>query len=278
MPLTRHVSLASQAGVAASSTFNIAFPVGNVSYDKFKAVMSGGAFVKTDVTNLEVLANGKPIQRYKTIAHMEKIRGYYGQNVVASELGLEFVRSHLNNPRDAESFSLGASDLKTLTITGEIGAGAVTPALDPYCEQVQYNYPKEGSVQQQNVLGVFSKIRHFTKTVVGAGVTEFDDLPKENWLMALHAVTVSDKITSVAVEADGVRIWDDLTLAQMESIVEDSGRTKQALCYHMDWQLKNKIGDEPFLPGVKDFRIIVSHSANDTIVFYPEYRSSFGGI
>lgn len=264
--------------VAEASRFVVSVPTGVKSIRGIGLEMSGTVFASSHIDTLEVLANGKPLQQYREAAHLETIQAYYGTNVAAGRLLVDFERSHLTQAIDREKFLMGLTDISTFQIQGNV-AGSTAPVLAAYeqktvIRRVDDNAPM---VKKRNELGVFTKVKNFTHTLSGSGTTEIDNIPREAWLQALHLIQSSDVITNVEVWADGRKVWD-ATKARMEMVVEDAGRTKQASTYHIDWLLANELGGQFPLAGIQDFRLKIDHSGGATVTLYAEYLSTFAGI
>lgn len=282
--LQRMIELANVQGVAPGQTFTIGFPTGVRSYELAGLELSGGAapaLAKTHLSNLEVLAQGKPIQQYKTVAHLEAITQYYGYNIGGALLvEIPWRREHLTIDDEAEKFSLGTADLAVLQLRGDISATPDGAAITAYAIETvtQPNAkPTPEVVRALNRLGLITKVRNFTYSVTGAGTTEIDNIPREAWLQAIHLIQANGLVTNVEAWIDGQVIWDAST-ARMEALVERFGRTRQANTYHLDWMLKNELGSQLPIQQAQDFRLKIDHSGNDTITLYAEYLSSFGGI
>jgi len=158
-------------GVGVSQTFTLGCPVGVKKYEAIGFEMGGTTFVKADITNLDGLINGKPVQQFQSVADLEKITGYYGYSVNANEVVLPYRREHLQDSAQADRFSLGMADVATFQIRGKIGSGAVAPSLGAF--SLETVATRDGQIDpEQNRLGLFTKIPNFTFSLVGAGTTE----------------------------------------------------------------------------------------------------------
>ena len=277
---TEKYPLPNVQNVAEGARFVIGVPVGVKSIDKINMTLGGTALNSGHIDTVEVLANGKPIQQFAEAAHAEVIQDYYGDPSPATRFALQFGRSHLTKKADREKFFIGCADLATLQIQGNInGSTAPTIAALESRTVLQTSDDKgnPGQIRARNRLGLFTKVKNFTKTLSGAGTTEIDDIPREAFLQALHLIQSSDVITNVEVWIDGRKVWD-ASATVMEEEVEDAGRTRQASTYHIDWMLENELGGELPLAGVQDFRLKIDHSGGATLNIYAEYLSTFAGI
>lgn len=263
--------------VANGARFVVSVPTGVKSIEQIGLEL-GGTFTSAMISNLEVLANGKPIQSFAEASHMELIQDYYGDNTPADRVVLNFGRNHFKDRADRERFFVGAGDLATLQVQGNV-AGATGPTLTAYERKtiLRRGGDKPQDIRGRNNLGLFTKVKNFTYTLTGAGTTEIDNIPREAWAQAIHLIQSADVITAVEVVIDGVKIWD-ASKARMTNIVQDAGRIKQASVYHIDWMLSNELNSQLPLAGVQDFRLKVSHSAGATVNAYVEYLSTFAGI
>lgn len=276
--ITEKFPLPNVQNVAEGARFVIGVPTGVKSIDKINMTMGGTAFDTSHVDTLEVLANGKPIQQYAEAAHLDLIQDYYGDPTPATRMALQFGRSHLTKKADRERFYIGTADLSTLQVQANI-SGSTAPTLTALESRttLQMAGDKPEQIAARNRLGLFTKVKNFTKTLTGAGTTEIDDIPKEAFLQALHLIQSSDVITNVEAWVDGRKVWD-ASAAVMEEEVEDAGRTKQASTYHIDWMLENELGSQLPLAGVQDFRLKITHSGGATVNLYAEYLSTYAGI
>ncbi len=263
--------------VAEDARFVISVPVGVKSIEQIGTEL-GGTFTSAHIDTLEVLANGKPIQQFAEAIHMELIQDYYGDPTPADRVCLQFGRSHFTRKDDREKFFIGCADLATLQVQGNID-GSTAPTMTAYERRTVLMEPGESgnAVRGRNRLGLFTKVKNFTYTLIGAGSTEIDSVPKEAFMQAIHLIQSSDVITNVEVWVDGQKVWD-ASKTRMTNVVQDSGRTKQSNCYHVDWMLQNEIGGQLPLAGVQDFRLKVAHSGGATVNLYAEYLSTFAGI
>ena len=160
-----------------------------------------------------------------------------------------------------------------LQIRGRI-AGATAPELTAFSREIVVADDSGAPSGQGNALGLFRKVRNFTYSLVGAGVTEIDNIPREAFAMAIHLIQTTGNVTNVECWVDNVRVWD-ASDARMESVVERAGRVRQANVYHLDWMLRNELGNQLTLAGTQDFRLKVTHSGSDTLNAYVEYLSDF---
>lgn len=271
-------SLPNVQNVAEGSRFVIGVPVGVKSISKINCTLSGTALTTAMIDTVEVLANGKPIQSFAEAAHMEVIQDYYGDPTPATRLALQFGRNHFSSKDERERFYIGCADLDTLQIQANI-AGSTAPVIAAVESRTVLQKPGEDAakIRARNRLGLFTKVKNFTYSLVGAGSTEIDNIPKEAMLQALHLIQSADVVTSVEVWVDGRKVWD-ASKAVMTEEVQDAGRTKQASTYHIDWMLDNELGGQLPLAGVQDFRLKIAHSGAATVNLYAEYLSTFSGI
>ena len=264
--------------VAANSTATIGVPVGVKSYEHIGLEQGGTTFTKAQVTNLEVLLNGSPIHQYATAVHLELISAYYGYDVNSDEIIVPFKRSYLTKDSEAERFNIGVADVATAQIQTDI-TGATAPTMAAFDREtiVRAANDDNATVVKKNRLGLFAKVKKFTHSLVGSGVTEIDNIPREAFLMALHMIQSSDVITKVEVWLDNQLVWDG-SKTRMTNEVNRAGRAKQSNCYHVDFLLANELGGQLVLQGSQDFRLKVSHSGACDLTTYVEYQTSFSGF
>ena len=274
MSFSRPLRLPQVSNVGSNQTATIGVQVGAMTYESVTLGLTDIA--KSKITNLDVRANGKPFQSFKSVADMEAISKYYKHHVATGEVEIPFLRKHFTQAAQARMFNMGVSDLSTAEISfdiGEITTGS--PAVK--AKGTRYTHvDKIGNPDKDaNRLGAITKIRHFTYASAVAGRYEISDLPKEMFLQALHLK--SDNVAEVKLELNGQVVWE-LTKAEMVEYLKRHGRDPQTGWYHLDWMLTNELGNQLSLNGLYDFRLILEMSAPDTIVVYPEYWSGLGGI
>ena len=259
-------------GVGASQTFTIGMPTGAKEYKTVGLDMSGTTFVKTDISNLELLVNSSPVQQFKTVAHLEAISAYYGLDVNANEVVLPFFLEWMNDALMGGKFNMGVGDVDVFQLRGDIGSGAVAPLINAWSIETQRAAMDGQGIAAANRLGVFRRVVNQTVSLVGAGETEIDNIPRNDILMALHMIQSSDVITNVEVWCDDTKVWD-ASASRAERVVERVGRTKQSDCYHIDFMLENELGTALVIAGLRDFRLKVAHSGSATVVLYRELMS-----
>ena len=131
MSFSRPLRLPQVSNVGSDQTATIGMPVGAMTYESVNLGLTDIA--KSDVSNLEVRANGKPIQSYKSVADLEAISNYYGYHVATNEVEIPFFRQHFTQAAQARMFNLGVADLSTAEISFDIGTIATgSPAVKAY--------------------------------------------------------------------------------------------------------------------------------------------------
>ncbi|WP_211831154.1 major capsid protein P2 [Kistimonas asteriae] len=273
MSFSRPLRLPQVSNVGANQTATIGMPVGSMTYEAVNLGLTDIA--KDKIKNLEVRANGKPIQSYKDVGDLEAISGYYGNHIATTEVEIPFFRQHFTQAAQARMFNLGVSDLSTAEVSFDVADVTGSPAVKAYGTRYTHTNGNGQPDGNANRLGAITKIRHFTHAATGAGRLEISDLPKEMFLQALHLK--SDKVTEVKLELNGQVVWE-LTFDEMVEYLKRHGRNPQTGWYHLDWMLTNELGNQLAIAGLYDFRLILEMSAADTITLYPEYWSGLGGI
>ena len=271
--------LSSISNVGPGQQTTIEVPVGIKSYESFGLELGGITFTKAQAKAISVEIGGKPIQRFKDGVQLDLINAYYGRKIRAGELMLHFYRPEFIDAKQSAFLDLGMSDVPVCQVRMDIDGAAVAPTLAGYARQWQFSGKNRNELIAANALGAFTKVRHFTYSPNGAGLFEIDNIPREGFAQAIHLICKDgDNIKSARVQADGVDVWEETTKERMASIVEYSGRTRQANTYHIDWMLKNEFGGQFPLVGLSDFRLILDIAGADTIDVYVEYLSGYAGV
>lgn len=274
MSLIQVNTLPSLSGVATNSRFTLQAPVGRRSY-QMMGFDIGGALVKANVENIEVMVAGLPVQQWKSLVELEKVSSYYGYNVdPTAEFTIPFYKRFLTSSSEAAIFNYGTSDVPTLQVRGDLGAQAGLTGLTAYSLETTVADQNGAPSFNGNALGVFEKVRNFTYSAAGAGTLDIDNIPREAFLNALHLFPAANVIDNVEVWVDNVKVWD-ASLARMTEVCTRAGRTVVAGDYHIDFLLNNALGSQLTLAGTSDFRLRITHSATISLTVYAQYLTDF---
>lgn len=282
MSLVRPLKLPNVTNVGGNQTATIAMPVGAQSYESVNIRLTD--IDKSEITNIQVLANGKPIQTWKTVDDLEAVSRYYGYPIDAKEININFLRQHFTQSAQARLFNFGTLDLSTASVRFDIGAIASGKSPRVEASAPRYTAIDEAGkvIQAANSIGAITKVRNFISSSSVAGEFEISDIPREMFLQALHLKLtdpsgVAAAITDCKIELNGQKVWD-LSHERMASYLTSKGRTPQTGFYHIDFMLDNELGSQLALQGLQDFRIILNLDKAGAVVSYPEYWSGIGGI
>lgn len=271
-------SISKISSVAAGNRFTVDHPVGDFAVEEMGLEMSGTTFTKAHITDLALLVNTKPVRQYRTIEHLEAIAAYYGDEVLANRIILALRPNHFQNKLDADKLVFGLRDVSAFSLEASIASAAVAPALKAYSTRGKM----DADVDVLNNLGLFTKVKNMGLAVHGSSQTEVDNIVKEGFIQAIH-VFHGGHITGGQAWLNGVNVWncgkDSGGVDRMAAIVGRGGRrVPQENVFHMDWMLKDQLGDQLPVQGAYDFRLKLDHDDDDDLVIYVEYLSTWAGI
>jgi hypothetical protein len=262
MRLTKQ--LPNPENVVAGQTFVQRCPVG-LTYDRIMVALTN--ITLAQLTNIEVLANGKSIQKFNDGQQLQDLNTFYGRPTNTNELTLFFERPEFITLPDQRACALGTSDVQTLIVKGDINAACVNPAI--LCYAVQ---------SAPSRMGLVTKIKQTPVGFTAAGVVSFDQMVRAARLLALHYGKTD--VNNVVIEADGRRVVD-MTKTQLENMLKDVGRvpvtarfTHVDMC--MDGDLSQALVADPAV--VKDFRQLLTLGTSGTVNLMVEYLDGFEGI
>lgn len=250
------------SNVAAGATFTVEAPVGR-TYHRIGLELTN--ILAAQLTNLTIEVNGKSIQTFADMAEMKSINDFYTRDDDSANglYWIYFTRPELNEDT-RELTALGTADVDTLTISGDLDAAVVAPAIKCHAE-----------FSAGTPMGLITKIKRFPVTLT-AGVNEIDKLPRGPRIMALH-MKLAD-ITDVEVEADGVKTYD-ASKTVGESIQKMYDRTPQSAAFtHVDFVADGDIAGALVTAGLQDFRVRPTSTAGGNQVAIVEYLDAFAGI
>lgn len=282
MPASMLLDLPNVQGVAAGNQTTISCPVGKFQYEKINIQRGGTTFTKDQMKNIRLEIGGKPIQEYKNATQLDLLNAYYGRDVQTDSSTINFFKPEFLEPLQAQLFNLGMADVPVFQTRFDIDAAASAPTVA--ANHVRWQAPADQgdttgqSLYTNNQLGSFTKIRRFSFSPNSTGGFEIDNLPREAYIQAIHLICGGgDNINSVEMKADGVTVHKS-TKQTMTEFVDGYGRVRQTNTYHIDFMLKNMIGDQLPVAQLSDMRLLLDMAAADTIDCYVEYLSGYAGI
>lgn len=255
--------LPSFSNVSAGSTATLEIPVG-VTYDRIMVEYSGVTL--SQLTNVQVVVNGKAIWQFKDAQRLHDINSYYKKrNAQAGVLDFWFIRPEFDNIDLRRLTALGTADVSTLSIKMTIDGAAANPQLVAHA-----------SKSMQSPLGMITKYREYPASSATAGMKDIDNLPKEGRIAAIHFF--KDDITKVDVELDSVKAYE-LSKTLGEKVQSDWSRAPlSAKATSVDFTTEGNPATALIVEGVRDMRfrpVLATAGAFDVVV---EYLTGFAGI
>lgn len=268
MKLTR--SMPSFEGVAANSTATCRLPLG-LTYNQIMLTLGGTTFTSTHMTEIRLVANGKPVQRWSGV-DLDKINQYEGRaaSSTAKVLFLDLERFGLRTKlaQELTAIPTGAQGnpvpITTLQLEVDIGA-ATAPTLSARAVQTA---PRNLAGKLQPI----KQVRKFQYTPAGTGIYEISDLPKLggaeiNRVIFKTSATVAD----ITLELDGYTAFERTT-AENGAVQIDGGRTPQSGYYVVDTTEDGNGGETIKTATIQDMRFKLNITASAaTITVYVEY-------
>lgn len=267
----KFTKLPSLANVQAGSTATLIIPRG-VTYDNIHLEYTGVTLAQ--ITNIEVLINGKVIQSFTDGVRLQAINKHYKRNIKAGVLTFHFVRPEMENLALRRMTAIGTADVQTFEIKFDIAAAAAAPVIDAYAVK-----------SNQMPLGAIVKTKRFPASSATSGLKEIDNIPKEGRILAIHLF--KSDISKVEVEVDDAKVYE-LKKVLGAGIQVDHGRNPDnAVHTSVDFHLEgdpsqalvmNYVDGQGVLRKVQDFRIRPTLDTAGAFDIVVEYLTEFNGI
>lgn len=259
--MKRMVKLPSLANVAAGQTATLNVPVGR-TYDKIQLETN---VAPADLTNIEVVINGKTIQQYASGLEVDEINGYYGREVGAGFITLYFARPEFAELEQQRITAIGTADVQTFQLRMDIDAAAVSPSIVAHAV-----------TSPQQPLGLITKVKSFPYNSAVSGEVEVDNIPRGPRIIALHMYKAD--VNKVTVEGNSTKLVEmSKTLA--EQWQQEWGRVPvTAKATHVDFCLDGDISQAMVTQGLQDFRIRMDLGTSGAVRQVVEYLDGFAGI
>lgn len=255
--------LPSFSPISAGSDCTLNMPVG-LTYEAVLLAYSG--ITLAQMKNIEVLINGKVIQKFATGTILDQINQFYKRGTAAGVLVLWFSRPELNLVAEQRLTAIGTADVQTFSLRMDIDAGAAAPAITAYAIK---------SAQQP--LGMITKIKNFPVTFATAGQQDIDNIPRSGARIAAVHLFKAD-ISSVAVEVDSTKIVDS-TKTVIHAFLGYCDRTPlTASATHIDFLADGDIFHALPTEKTKDLRIRPYLDTAGLVNVIVEYLDGFDGL
>lgn len=271
----KYVELPSLSNVAAGQRATLNLPVG-LTYHRIFFTIDGPELA--ELTDLEVLVNGKVIQYFSSFERLNILNDYWGRGVWDDENGhitLWFDRPEMAQFGQREVTALGTGDVQTATIRFRIDSDATVNSITAVAEKSN----KRGGDDDEpdNALGMVTKIREFTRSFATSGQQEIDSIPLGGARIGAIHLFKSD-VSHAKVEVDSEVLLElDKTLA--EHVQEEKDRVPASDdATHLDFMLDGDLSRATPTEGVQDFRVKPTLETEGTVDALVEYLDGLGGI
>ncbi|HKJ87199.1 MAG TPA: major capsid protein P2, partial [Gammaproteobacteria bacterium] len=124
-----YVDLPSLSNVAAGNRATLSLPVG-LTYHRIFFTLDGPTLA--ELTNLEILINGKVVQTFSDFQRLDDLNDYWGRGTWDSGNGhitLWFDRAEMEQFGQKEVTAIGTGDVQTFTIRFNIDSGATVNSI-----------------------------------------------------------------------------------------------------------------------------------------------------
>jgi coat protein len=170
----KFINLPSVLNVAVGNTFILDVPVGGLTYEQIILDL-GANITDAEITNIRVKINGEEIQFYADGTTLEDLNDYYGRPNTATFLSIFFSRPEMADLKRERLTALGTLDIQTLTIEGDIDAGAAGATISAYA-----------LVSEPTKLGSFTRVRRFPFNFAGSGQVEMTGITFGPPILGMH--------------------------------------------------------------------------------------------
>lgn len=258
----KFIKLPSLSNVVANSRATLSIPVG-VTYHKIDFQYSGVS--PSQMKNIRVKINGKPMQEYATGTRLNDLNKYYGRHVENNIITLWFDSTHFDNIALRRTTAIGTMDVATFEIEMDIDSGATDPAISAYA-----------TVSPNTALGIIRKVKSFVVTNSAQGVKEVSDLPREGRIPAMFLF--KDDIGKCEVSINGVAVYEPNKVLgskmqkDYDRVPDDSKYTA------LDFNLEGDPAQGLIVQGVADFRLRPEFATAGSADIVIEYLTGFAGI
>lgn len=258
--------------VAAGSRFTAEIPVGR-TIERLIFQLGGTTFDATLLNLVRVLVNGKVIVELSG-AEILALNDHYNRGDIDGNLfSLWFTRPEMNDSQQRAIAGLGTADVQTLTVEGDIAAGAVAPTVTLYSEE-----------SGARNLGAFVYIRRFPRSFAAGGFQEIDTLPRNGAAyLAMHVAhdgTALTATSNIELSVNGNKIWDMPVAVGNAAITgNSSGRLRHTITNyaHLDFNESGDLWDalNSAPTAVKDMRLRMNLAAAGSLTVITEALHDF---
>ena len=265
-------------GVGPSSTMQCVLPIG-LSFEELYLIGTG-TFAVADLTNIRVVANGKPIQEFRSGTELDTYNQYNKRTAAATNkiLVIDFTRRLLIDRAYRELTKLGtgmAIDLNKSLGTRADGSPIPNPGYNPFPVQtLTLECDIASTFAASGTLTVYAKtsepaptglIRKIRKFQYGPTVTPFQisDLPKGDLINAVY-FNYGVKINQLKFLRDNYTVFDRSRVLNNLIQTDEGLRTPQSGVYVLD-TTESGYGDQLITTaGVNDMRFEATFSTTPT--------------
>ena len=255
----------------AGGTSTLAMPVG-LTYDLVLLELIGNEtdeLTADKILDIEVRANGKTLQEYKSGAQINALNNYYNRGSSPGFVVLWFIRPELTELRYQRMTALGTADLQTLSLHLKLASDA--PAGSKVIAHAVQSEPQP--------LGVITKVKSFPVTFATGGEQDISNIPRNGArIAAMHLESTVD-VSKVRVSVNSVDVFEasDKLAAEVQNRY-DRVADEDSTIFRVDWMLEGDMAQALITAGVQDMRIKPTIASAGQVDVLVEYLDGFAGI
>lgn len=263
--------LPATTGVSSGGTAVTVLPIG-LSYEAL-AIAYTGSITPALMTNVQLVANGKPVQEYRTGTELDLYNQYNKRTAAATNsiLFIDLNRRLLMQPAAREYTKLGTD--MPVDNRPALEGGQANPNYNPFPVQTLTLQMDLGTFTAGTIscyglqsapspTGYIRKVRRFN---YGPTSTTFEiaDLPKGDLVNAIY-VNYGVKVTTLKLLRDNFTVFE--RTRTLNNVIQTDGqiRTPQTGLVVLDTTEEGNGGEVIVTAGVNDFRLILTFSTTPT--------------
>jgi len=264
--------LPATTGVASGGTAVTVLPIG-LSYEAL-AIACTGSITPALMTNIQLVANGKPIQEFRSGTELDTYNQYNKRTAAATNsiLFMDLNRRLLMTPQAREYTKLGTGMPVDNRVALDGGRG--NPNYNPFPVQTLTlqmdlgaftagTISVSGFQSQPAPTGYIRKVRRFN---YGPTSTTFEiaDLPKGDLINAIY-VNYGVKVTSLKLLRDNFTVFERTRVLNNVFQTDALIRSPQSGLVVLDTTEEGNGGEVIVTAGVNDLRLVLTFSATPTM-------------
>lgn len=265
--MRNHVKLPQIQTVAAGARSHVNLPRG-LTYDFIVFKMTN--CVASDMENFKVTVGTKNIIDVKSAGTLQAISDYYDRPKTTGYFILWFYRPEFNTEAERSVFSLGTTDIGSLSMQWDLKTALTDPAIELWAMQ-----------RGPALMGTVAKIRELPVSYASGGEQALDSIQRTgDRIGAIHMHKTADDITNVSMDINigvGPSRLIDMPVPVLEVVQKAHDRIPQAEYVHIDTTLLGSINEPLPTKGLQELLIRPTMTTGGTVTNVVEYFGGFAG-